>query len=887
MFSRQNKSSTKATAIRNAKKWQSLVEKEIKKVIGDLKKLDKILKNERDFKELNHLHKELRIKQKDLRKLFKDNEIKKNEEKDLIKIFDTTKKKYEDGNKKIDEKLEKMKSLIEAVKDSDDSSDSETEVSTVSEKSETEKENESDAPSSNEEDVEKAEEKKKEIKSKEKRKKIRIKEEKEEENTEDEETKKKDEDLSEAETTTSTKKKSKKIEKEHKTKIERIPIRGRSSSSVSEFSSEGEVKIEKKRNKIVSSNESLNSKKEKPIVKKPSFKFKNFFSRKKEKVEIEENEKKRENLTKTETSSKKSECSEDEEISSNHSSFTGPDEKIRLNDETNQSIHSQISQTSYEVYYSSYDYEGAKEDDLSVRKGDRLELIRKIGDWFQMRNDQDEIGLVPSNILTNNFGDISEDSDGDHEDISQDEKPLRHSSRKSSSSNRMEDDRIDQTSHNLNNSQQSLQIKSPSSPLTSPNGRKKGAEKRILAFQKELHIKQAGFAPSELAELRLDRQYTLHSTLVVKLTPAGFHYSGVQTNNDKKNEDVEVDFQRKIQLISCLGMLAPFEEEYPQTIQSRHIYISLCEGNNIISNIRHIKIMKTSANDQQWIFDSRYNENSSTSSELLIKCQVVHSTNSNSSLKNSKEIIPSIVIETAISILNKKEEMVEISCGWTTFPLYDINNKTIVTNRKYEAKLRGGRLFTPDMQLSEGKNQSRIVFKLLNVSKEQEDDFKYLISPAIYMSGMNGKFVRYFRQHLLELLKGERQNNETDLIYSPFLTNFCDVVEQSDLIDELRIIWTEQLKKNKNINKKDNNQMCQFFVKIFNQFAYPLVVELNDKKLYYEFTNDDAMKKRAQLLTCYSHCFQENGNLLKILGDPFSRHADFNLKEVSYSILTM
>uniref|UniRef100_A0A673VZG0 Nephronophthisis 1 n=1 Tax=Salmo trutta TaxID=8032 RepID=A0A673VZG0_SALTR len=315
-------------------------------------------------------------------------------------------------------------------------------------------------------------------------------------------------------------------------------------------------------------------------------------------------------------------------------------------------------------------------------------------------------------------------------------------------------------------------------------------------------------------------------------------------------------------------------------VLSRHIRLCAFDGTQVLSNIHTIRATCNANNVKTWSFSPRMTGNlpSLLDGDCFLRC-------------NSDAPELGILFELGVTyIRNSTGERGDLSCGWAFLKLFDTNGAP-VPHRTYELLVHGGTPYEKDIEVDPSLTRGATgtgMFQQMMLSRKLPKLFLKLKSPNVrtrsQLSALPDTLVGSLssihllvlhRQLLADILLMDRATMQNaDLICSPLLATFPEIVDQSDLLDALRVnsVAGSRLRDLPLLKRK--------FVRVYMDNMYPLLYSADLPPP--RWADEMVENQRARVIF--------NGSL-----EPFHthtpdsppRHQAFDISQLTYDLLCM
>ncbi|XP_053918595.1 nephrocystin-1 isoform X2 [Cuculus canorus] len=501
-------------------------------------------------------------------------------------------------------------------------------------------------------------------------------------------------------------------------------------------------------------------------------------------------------------------------------------------------------------------FNAQQEGDLTFMKGEVLLICDKKADgWWVAENSKGERGLVPRTYLAiPDEDDESQEQSEEHVEV------------------------VDETTDGTN-------IKKRTDSHWS-------AVRRVITENDTVEVLAtigavpAGFRLSTLFQLLEEgNQFRASYFLQPELTPSQLAFKDLVWNSEKNTiYPRPTRISLIVTLSSCKTIPLPGTSIQ---VLSRHVRLCLFDGNRVLSNIHTVRATWLPKNPQTWTFSPKV---MGILPSLLDGDCFVRSNFLSSDI--------GILFELGITyIRNATGERGELSCGWVFLKLFTSNGMP-VPSKMYKLPLNGGTPYErgvevdPSMsrrgdgvfhQLLTLKKQPVLEVKLRSLSAESEDILNLL--PETLIGSMCYIHLLIFYRQILgdALLKDRISTQSTDLICSPILATFPQLMDQPDLMDALRSAWADRERKLKTSEKRDREFLKSLFVLVYHDSVFPLLHStfLPD----YKWAEEESEASRWKVIANFLKRSRENDGALEYLLSSENTHKAFDISELAYDFL--
>ncbi|KAM6280337.1 nephrocystin-1 isoform 3-T3 [Porphyrio hochstetteri] len=480
----------------------------------------------------------------------------------------------------------------------------------------------------------------------------------------------------------------------------------------------------------------------------------------------------------TEDETEEEEESEDEENSEEEDSDEADDDDDLLDDPN---VRECIAVGSFDAQ---------QEGDLTFTKGEVLLIHDKKADgWWVAENSRGERGLVPRTYLTVHAEDAeSQEPSEEHIEV------------------------VDETADGT-------EVKKRTDSHWSAV-RRAIAENDTVEVLATIGAVPAGFRPSTLFQLLEEgSRFRASYFLQPELTPSQLAFKDLVWNPEK-NTICPRPTRVSLIVTLCSCKMIPLPGVSIQVL-SRHVRLCLFDGNQVLSNVHTVRAMWQPKNPQTWTFSPRV---TGILPSLLDGDCFIRSDSLASDL--------GILLELGITyIRNSTGERGELSCGWAFLKLFTSDGMP-VPSKMYELLLNGGTPYERGVEVDPSisrragsgvfhqfltlKKQPVLLVKLRSLSVQSKDILN-LLPETLIGSMCYIHLLIFYRQILGDALLRDRVSMQsTDLICSPILATFPQLMDQPDLMDALRSAWADRertLKRSEKQTKRRRNMKlsCNFW----------------------------------------------------------------------------
>ncbi|KAK6293765.1 hypothetical protein J4Q44_G00360910 [Coregonus suidteri] len=495
-------------------------------------------------------------------------------------------------------------------------------------------------------------------------------------------------------------------------------------------------------------------------------------------------------------SSQAQEDEEEEDSEEDSEEDESEDESVEDEEDVVTKTTEQIPESGTATYMVISAFKGEQEGDLTIQMGEVLTILSKNEDgWWLAQDSKGNKGLVPKTYLKR----YSDQDDEDYEDdeASEDEDEEIESKRMHSS--------------NLDSVRRAITEIDATDVLSA------------------MGAIPAGFRSSTLSKL-LDEGITYRRSHYIQPELSQSKLSFKDLFRDPDTGKVRQRTARTsltLTLWSCKSIPTP---GVGVQVLSRHIRLCAFDGTQVLSNIHTIRATCNANNVKTWSFSPRQmtgNLPSLLDRDCFLRCNL-----------DTPEL--GILFELGVTyIRNSTGERGDLSCGWAFLKLFDANGAP-VPHRTYELLVHGGTPYEKDIEVDPSLTRGATgtgMFQQMMLSRKLPKLFLKLKSPNArtrsQLSALPDTLVGSLSSiHLLvlhrqlladALLMNRATMQNADLICSPLLATFPEIMDQTDLLDALRKSWLEAESNMKRSEKRDLPLLKRMFVRVYMDNIYPLL----------------------------------------------------------------
>ncbi|KAG5831743.1 hypothetical protein ANANG_G00307010 [Anguilla anguilla] len=263
-------------------------------------------------------------------------------------------------------------------------------------------------------------------------------------------------------------------------------------------------------------------------------------------------------------------------------------------------------------------------------------------------------------------------------------------------------------------------------------------------------------------------------------------------------------------------------------VLSRHVRLCVFDGAKVLSNIHTVRACYNSKNPKTWTFSPRM-------------VGILPSLMDGDCFVRSDSQSPDlgILFELGVTyIRNSTGERGDLSCGWAFLRLCDASGVP-VPRRTYELPVHGGTPYEQGVdvdpsitrratgsvlqQMMVSRKLPKLIVKLKSPNAKTRANLN-LLPDTLVGSRCSVQLLALYRQVLADALLRDRLTMQNaDLICSPVLATFPQVLHQTDLLDALRSAWAERESGLKRSQKRDTQLLKGLFVEVYLETVFPLL----------------------------------------------------------------
>uniref|UniRef100_A0A3B3ZG06 SH3 domain-containing protein n=1 Tax=Periophthalmus magnuspinnatus TaxID=409849 RepID=A0A3B3ZG06_9GOBI len=506
------------------------------------------------------------------------------------------------------------------------------------------------------------------------------------------------------------------------------------------------------------------------------------------------------------------------------------------------------SQSDLRCYTVLSDFNGEQEGDLSVKvKGEVLTIIRKTADgWWLAQNAGGSRGVVPKTFL------------------------------KVSS--------IFQ-----------IVFSSAPSPDSTPHSnwstvRKALSEIDATDVLSAMGAIPSGFRPSTLNKLLTEEGDSRSHYLQPELSESQLSFKDLFLDPDSgRVRPRQVKVNVCFTLWSCKQIPTP---GVGVQVLSRHVHLCAFDGNQVLSNIHTVRATYSPKNPKTWTFSPRMTGILPT---LLHGDCFLRSDSSSPDL--------GILFELGVTFIrNSTGERGDLSCGWAFLKLMDDSG-----NLTYELPVNGGTPYEKDVaveasvnkgsptgvfqQMLQSRRQPKLIIKLKSADSRTRTQLSLLPDTLLHCLSCVHVLTLH-RQLLADALLMDRPTMQSaDLICSPVLATFPQLLDQPDLLDALRSAWMDADSSMSRSQRVRDSHVKQEFYRVYMSSVYFL---LHCPALpSYRWADPTAEEQRARVIYTTLDSLKHKQQNSETLGgadvylSPDHEHLAFDISECSFDLLSV
>ncbi|NXK04451.1 NPHP1 protein, partial [Herpetotheres cachinnans] len=397
----------------------------------------------------------------------------------------------------------------------------------------------------------------------------------------------------------------------------------------------------------------------------------------------------------------------------------------------------------------------------------------------------------------------------------------------------------------------------------------------------------AGFRLSTLFQLlEKGSQFRASYFLQPELSPSQLAFKDLVWNSEK-NTIYPRPTRVSLIVTLCSCKMIPLPGLSIQVL-SRHVRLCLFDGSRVLSNIHTVRATWQPKNPQTWTFSPRV---TGILPSLLDGDCFVRSNSLSSDI--------GILFELGITYLrHSTAERGELSCGWAFLKLFTSDGMP-VPSKMHELLLNGGTPYERGVEVDPSisrragsgvfhqfialRKQPVLLVKLRSLSVQSKVILN-LLPETLIGSTCYIHLLIFYRQILGDaLLKDRISLQSADVICSPILATFPQLMDQPDLMDALRSAWADRERRLKRSEKRDREFLKSLFVLVYHDSVFPLLQStlLPD----YKWAEEESEASRWKVIADFLKKSQENNGALHYLLSSENTHKAFDISELTYDFL--
>uniref|UniRef100_A0A3B1J3A9 Nephronophthisis 1 n=1 Tax=Astyanax mexicanus TaxID=7994 RepID=A0A3B1J3A9_ASTMX len=572
-----------------------------------------------------------------------------------------------------------------------------------------------------------------------------------------------------------------------------------------------------------------------------------------QKLQPEDNSTEGEEDSAEEDSEEEDESQEEDEEDDVHNDKTKED---AADDEVDETAQNYTARKGIRTYVALSDFTGEEEGDLTVQKGAVLRVLQKNEDgWWLAQDAKGNKGLVPRNYL------------------------------------KVRSQQNETNSRIVVCANQSLYPHPypfpPSQPRTLQNWdtiRRAVTEIDATDVLSAMGAIPPGFRTSTLSRLLEEgTSYRASHYIQPRLSQSELCFKDLQMDPDTgKVHSRSSRVCLTVTLWSCRMIPPP---GVGLQVLSRHIRFCAFNGTEVLSNIHTVRATYNPTSPKTWSFSPRMSNMLPCllDGDCFIRCD-----------SDSPEL--GILFELGITyIRNSTGERGDLSCGWAFLKLFD-ENGALIPLRTYELTVHGGTPYEAEadadatstkrgtstgvlQQMLLSRKLPKLIVKLKPPKTRVREQLN-LLPDTITGCLSTVHLLSLYRQLLADALLLDRVTMQNaDLICNAVLATFPGVLDQSDLMDAFRKLWTESESNLKRSEKKDITVLKKHFESVYMSGVFPLLHSA-EMPVYF-WADENTENQRARLIYSPEHKISRETML-----SSSHTHQAFDISQVSYDLLT-
>ncbi|XP_022528360.2 nephrocystin-1 [Astyanax mexicanus] len=571
-----------------------------------------------------------------------------------------------------------------------------------------------------------------------------------------------------------------------------------------------------------------------------------------QKLQPEDNSTEGEEDSAEEDSEEEDESQEEDEEDDVHNDKTKED---AADDEVDETAQNYTARKGIRTYVALSDFTGEEEGDLTVQKGAVLRVLQKNEDgWWLAQDAKGNKGLVPRNYLKvispHDQGQDTEEEESDEEQ---------------GDGKKIAEDK-----------QRTLQ--------NWDTIRRAVTEIDATDVLSAMGAIPPGFRTSTLSRLLEEgTSYRASHYIQPRLSQSELCFKDLQMDPDTgKVHSRSSRVCLTVTLWSCRMIPPP---GVGLQVLSRHIRFCAFNGTEVLSNIHTVRATYNPTSPKTWSFSPRMSNMLPCllDGDCFIRCD-----------SDSPEL--GILFELGITyIRNSTGERGDLSCGWAFLKLFD-ENGALIPLRTYELTVHGGTPYEAEadadatstkrgtstgvlQQMLLSRKLPKLIVKLKPPKTRVREQLN-LLPDTITGCLSTVHLLSLYRQLLADALLLDRVTMQNaDLICNAVLATFPGVLDQSDLMDAFRKLWTESESNLKRSEKKDITVLKKHFESVYMSGVFPLLHSA-EMPVYF-WADENTENQRARLIYSPEHKISRETML-----SSSHTHQAFDISQVSYDLLT-
>nr|CAB3264422.1 nephrocystin-1-like [Phallusia mammillata] len=558
------------------------------------------------------------------------------------------------------------------------------------------------------------------------------------------------------------------------------------------------------------------------------------------------------------------------------------------------------------IYIATHAFAKQQPGDLGIKVDDIIEVIEKRKDgWWKAKNEDGEIGLVPSNYLElydDDDDDEEYEDDVDNKKEEEEQKQITEESqlRREDLSQTGGNEKDDTEDHRTPKSSSSLNYWTFSGEWDSMDSGKelwKGVRDAVTETQKTdvtdvlaaMGALPAGFRPSTLFnKLQAGPEYNLCNAVLPKFNESQLSFADLHLDpTTTQIRKLVTRVLRNCKLVECRAIPLPGTGV---EILSHHVRVCLFDGSKILSNIQTVRAKVNPVRPKMWRFSTKSTSaTSGLGSSLTDGYNIVRTDATHSNV--------GVLFELGVTyIRNQTGERGELSCGWAHLKLFDEQGNPI-PNRKYDLNLNGGTPYEqgiavdPSILRRASSNRFRALLVkqptltvLMGTPTVEKRKYLELLPATIVVLSRFAELLAYYRRVLADALVRDRLAPlDADLVHSPVLATFVGSIDQSDIMDAMHNVWEEKKGPLTRADKRDKENMKNVFKSVVMETAFPLLnaTTMPESK----WADVQTEQARARIIEQTLQVTKQPQGVLRYLLAPPGDLQPFDISEVTFDLL--